>query len=56
MDVQEFFKKYKVHKTGEIYSCDDCALSSGNECGEYFLGGCPLPPLYNFKLKENGRK
>lgn len=51
MEVKEFFELYEVNLHGKIGACDNCALSGGDKCGQLF-DGCPLPGLFNFKLRE----
>lgn len=50
ISAEEFFRQYWVRKSELSKSCGDCDLNK--KCGAIFLG-CPLPPLYNFKLKKN---
>lgn len=52
MNVKDFFEKYEVSWYGKVGACDACALSGGSKCGQLF-DGCPLPGLFNFRLRNN---
>lgn len=56
MDVREFFRKYEIRmsESENMLSCEDCDLNGTRKeqvCGQFF-NGCPLPEVFNFKLKE----
>lgn len=51
MEAREFFRKYEIAKSDDIGSCKDCVFLLNFKCGELF-DGCPIPPLYYFKKKN----